>query len=788
MPCSLLVATLLLASPITSPKEFFGHDVCEDYWLANYKQLTSYWQKLEEQSPRLRLQSIGKTEEGREQLMAIISDPRNLRDVERWRRTSERLARGKGLTEDEARRLAREGKAIVWIDGGLHATEVLGAQQLLQTAYDLVSREDEENRRILRDCVILLVHANPDGMDLVSDWYMRRPEPQTRALEGVPVLYQKYAGHDNNRDFYASNLQETRNMNRILYQSWYPQIVYNHHQSAPSGTIMFIPPFRNPFNYHVDPLAQVSIDLVGLQMHRRLIGLGLTGTVMRDGAPYSGWWNGGLRTTTYFHNMIGILTETWGSPNPTPAPWVKNRQIPTGDIPKPLDVRRWHLRDSLQYEVEANYAILDHASRYRERLLFDFYRMARNSIERGSRDHWTRYPSRIEAYGQEALSKPELRDARAYVIPSDQPRFDTATRFVRMLLHTGVEVSQLDKTVGKWPGGSFLVRCDQAFRPHVLDMFEMQDYPNNFQYPGGPPIAPYDMAGYTLAFQMGVQFERILDDPDSVGLHERLHLTLDDVSAPAPPPLARKPRIGLWDRYGGSMPSGWMRRLFEDFGFDYEVVFAPDLDFGRLREKFDVIVLVGGAVPARDAAADRRSSLSDDPTIPFYLRRRMGSITVQRTLPALREFVEKGGQIIAIGSSALNLSRHWNLPVASALVGDDGQPLPNTKFYIPGSVLRMRVVPGPLTEGLPGEIDVLFDNSPSFRITDASRAKPVGVFDTDKPLRSGWAWGQAALKDTVAIVDVPIGKGNVLLSGPELNFRCQSHAAFPILFNAILRE
>jgi len=676
---SLLTLVTLSHADVPSPKEFFGHDVCEDYWLANYRQLTAYWQELDAKSDRITVESIGKTEDGRDQLMCVITDPANRRNLANYRKASERLARAKDFKDDaDARNFAKKQKAVIWIDGGLHATEVLATQQLIETAHRLVSAEDEETKRIRRDCIILLAHANPDGMDLVSDFYMRREDPKTRSLAGLPVLYQKYCGHDNNRDFYASNMAETRNVNRILYSAWYPQIVYNHHQSAPAGTIMFVPPFRNPFNFHFDPMIEIGTDLVGTHMHQRMIAEGKPGTAMRGATLYSTWWNGGLRTTTYFHNMIGILTETWGSPTPTPLPFTQRFQVPTTDVPFPVEAGKlWHLRDSLEYEVSANYAILDYASRYRERLLFDTYRAARNSIERGSRDSWTRYPSRIAAQGADALKKPELRDARMYVIPADQPDFPTACKFVEKLMQCGVEVERLtqdsklplapmnggEKGLGGEgflaPAGSFVVRCDQAFRPHILDMFEPQDHPNDFQYPGGPPIPPYDNAGYTLAYQMGVKFERVLDP---VELSTEPIGSLDSVTAPqlkgvtltpggtvaAYPPSSlesflranrflrvggavlrttlakdavpsgsfilvgtgatvdvasfgasptRRPRVALWDRYGGSMESGWTRWVLEQFAFDFDVVYAPDLDLGDLNAKYDCIIFPDGAIP-----------------------------------------------------------------------------------------------------------------------------------------------------------------------------------------------
>ncbi len=246
------------APNVTSPKQFFGFNIGDDYQLATYTQFVDYWQKLDKESDRMKVVEIGKTAEGRPQLMAIITSPENFKKLDRYKEISRRLALAEGLTDEQARALAKEGKAVVWIDGGLHATEVLGAQQLIETVYQLVSRNDPRRLRILNDCIILAVHANPDGMELVSNWYMREKDPAQRSTSGLPRLYQKYAGHDNNRDFYMSNLPESTNMNRVLYTEWFPQIMYNHHQTGPAGTVMFAPPFRDPFNYNFDPLIPVG--------------------------------------------------------------------------------------------------------------------------------------------------------------------------------------------------------------------------------------------------------------------------------------------------------------------------------------------------------------------------------------------------------------------------------------------------------------------------------------------------------------------------------------------------
>ena len=253
------------------PKPVFGqYTVGDDYFLANYQQLLQYLEKLEKASDRIKVQDIGVTPEGRPFKLILISSPENLENLEKYRRISVQLAKAEGLTDDDARKLASEGKAVVWIDGGLHATEAINAQALFVQAYDLLARNDEETKRILDNVILLLVLANPDGMDLVSDWYMRENNPEKRNM-AIPRLYQKYVGHDNNRDSYITNQTETEIINRQMYIDWIPQIMYNQHQTGPAGAVLFMSPFRDPFNYNQDPLVPIGIDLVGSAVHHRFL-------------------------------------------------------------------------------------------------------------------------------------------------------------------------------------------------------------------------------------------------------------------------------------------------------------------------------------------------------------------------------------------------------------------------------------------------------------------------------------------------------------------------------------
>jgi hypothetical protein len=553
MTRSLLAIGILLAGPLgaqslTTPEQALGFGIGADYRLATYSQLHGYWETLAAESPRMQLDTIGMTAEGRPQVMAILSSPANLARLEEYRGISEQLARGR-IDEATARDLAARGKAVIWIDGGLHATEVLGATQLMEVVWQFVSRDDPETMRILEDVIILAVHANPDGMELVSNWYMRADDSLARSTSRLPRLYQKYVGHDNNRDLYRNAQPESRNMSRVMYTEWYPQIMYNHHQTGPSGTVMFAPPFRDPFNYVYDAMIPTGLDFVGAAMHRRFTEEGKGGTVSRDAASYSTWWNGGLRTTAYFHNMIGLLTETIGSPTPQTIPLRLDRQLPAGGQALPVGWGKWHFRQSVEYSMTANRAVLDLASRYRESLLFNIWRMGKNSVERGETDSWTHDPTLIAAAqtaaeglrgdsaqqaSEAVLRDPLRRDPRAYVIPADQPEIGTVLDFLSAMAVSGIEIHQataaFDAGGHHYPVGSFVIRTDQAFRPHVLDMFEPQDHPTDLQYPGGPPKAPYDNAGWTLAMQMGIRFDRHLE-PFEAPLRELVDLEIQPVPA-----------------------------------------------------------------------------------------------------------------------------------------------------------------------------------------------------------------------------------------------------------------
>ena len=884
---------------ITTPKEEFGNNFGDDYFLANYQQIAAYWRKLDAQSDRMVVQEIGKTAEGRPHLMAIVTSPENQRNLERYRQTSMRLALAQGLTDEAARALVREGKAIVWIDGGLHASEVLGAQQLGEMVYQMVSRTDPETMRILDNVIILFVHANPDGNDLLADWYMRKSNPLERSTGNIPKLYQKYIGHDNNRDFFMSTQAETENISRVLYHQWMPQVLYNHHQSGPAGTVFWSPPLRDPYNPNLDPIVILGYQALGAAMHSRLAAEGKPGATMRSGGPYDGWWNGGIRNTASFHNVIALLTEMIGNPTPQRIPLVMNRQTASADYAYPIAPQEWHFRQSVDYSISLNRAVLNYAAGMREDLLYNIYAAGKRSIERGSTDTWTTNPKRVaqvaarfggaggrggrggggvsnEDAAWAELHKPEFRDPRGYIIPSDQPDFPTATKFINALREVNVAVQRAtaDFTVEgkKYPAGSYVVMTAQAFRPHVIDMFEPQVHPDVFPIPGGPPTPPYDNAGWTLAMQMGVKYDRILDgftgpfepvtdwnakpmpgritSPSGaagfvtsrkvndafiamnrlVKANEEVFVLKTPLSAggttyaagtwyvrskgttrrlldslatplgvsftgvttrPVDAVRVRPARIGLWDQYGGSMDAGWARWILEQYEFPFERVFPQQLDAGSLNAKYDVLIFVGGGIPGAGGGGGRGGGGPAPDDVPAEYRSQLGRVTAETTLPQIRTFMENGGTVVAIGSSATNLSAFLKLPVEDHLT-ENGRPLPQEKFYTPGSVLAARFdTTSPITAGMDDLTNVFFDDSPVFKLgagADAAGVRRIGWFDTKTPLRSGWSWGESYLENGVVAFEATVGKGRAVFFGPEILKRAQPHGTFKLLFNSIVRS
>ena len=775
----------LAAAEVPRPEEVIGFEPGDDYKLANWEELIEYYRALDAASDRVVLREIGRSVLGKPLLVLYVSSEENLRKLDRWREMSEALARAR-IDDETARRYSEEGKAVVWIDAGLHATEVSPSQMMPHLAYRVVTEESKEMERI-RDRVILLLmpSMNPDGLDIVQGWYEKNlgtPYETTRP----PELYHHYIGHDNNRDWFMNNMPESRAVTEVLYQEWYPQIVYNHHQTGPAWARIFLPPFADPVNPNIHPGVTTGVNLVGTAMANRFAMLEMPGVV--SDMIYSMWWNGGMRTVPYFHNMIGILTETShasASPrfyDPEKRPKLvgnprRGNAAPTSgtDIfyPYPWKGGESHLRDSVRYTLTASMAVLDIAAELKEKWLYDIYRMGRDEIARG-----------------------EAGEPFAYVIPEAQWDPGEAEALVNVLLRGGIEVERASRpftAAGKSYGaGSYIIYGSQAFLPYVVDLMEKQEYPDRRRSPDGPPEPPYDLAGWTLPMQMGVDVDRIEESftAESVGL--------DDYVGPAPGKvteggfgyllshrqnasvkavnrlLALGESVGWLAEAFGDHPRGTIvvragadtahrvRALADELGLDFDGIdespnvptyplkpvrvglyksWVPSIDEGWTRwlledYGFDLTSLTDGDVRSGKLAsldvvvlphqsAERILNGHAPGTMP---ERYVGGLGLEGAL-ALEEFVANGGTLIAFDGASDFAIEQFGLPVKDVTSG-----VPSSKFFIPGSLVRATVdTEHPLAWGMPEEVAASFVRSRAFDRVELARVREGGEEQTKRP-------------------------------------------------------
>lgn len=816
-------------NPLPDPADTFGFAPGTDRKLADFEQITTYFARLAAATPRVRLFRIGPTTEGRQMFLSVISSEENLARLDRYREIARQLADGRGLTDASARALAREGRVIVWVDMGLHATEVAAAQVSVEVARAVAGDESDEMRRI-RDRVILVLMPvmNPDGLQIVTSWY-RSNVGTPFETSPLPVLYQTYAGHDNNRDWYMQNLVETRNVTRQLYEEWFPQILYNHHQSGLTSPRIWAPPMDDPVNPNMHPLVHRGISLLGVAIMQRLEQEGKIGA--QGYSTYSNWWNGGMRSTPCFHNVVGILTETASGRYATPVE-ISPEQLPktlrSGEDamepstwnPSPWKGGAWRLRDQMDYMFTATMAVLRLAAEFREDWLYNRYQMARDQVAAGRRG-----------------------DPFAYVIPPEQHDWPTAVKLAETLGRGAVEVFRASRDVvadGRtYPAGSLVIPMAQPHRAYAKDLLEPQRHPDRRQGPGGPPKPPYDIAGWTLSYQMGVRaepvrapfaaaLERVSDfatlvrregprPPTSVRLDRRLNnavtaamrllkrglavsLTRDAFvaegpalrdaagaladlgvlgEAPASPAGAgrrmRLPKVGVYQSWVPSMDEGWTRFVLEQFEIPYTRVRNADIRAGGLRGRFDALVLP--SQPAR-AIVDGHAP----GTMPAEY---VGGIGAEG-VAALKQFVQDGGTLVAVDQATDLVLSAFGVPVRNVLAG-----LRDTEFYCPGSLLRLTIDPSAdLTVGLPAEQAAFFDGGRAFAI-EASPTVPARVlarYASEDVLMSGWINGPERLAGHAAAVEASLGRGRVVLIGFGVVFRGQPHGTFKFLLNPIVES
>lgn len=849
IPVVCLLATSLVAqtrraapAKVPEPQDVFGFQPGADYKLASHEQLVKYFRALDTASDRIVVEDIGTSTEGRPMIMAVISSEANIKNRARYQEIARRLALTRGVDEAAARALAKEGKAIVWIDGGLHATEVAGAQHTPELAWWLVTSESDEARRVRDNAILLLMPSmNPDGLDIVRDWYTRNLGTPFETTS-PPELYHHYIGHDNNRDWTMFTQVETQAVARQLYTVWYPQIVYNHHQSGPFPSRIWGPPMKDPVNPNLDPLVVSTINQIGEAMRKRFDEEGKPG--YSSHMLYDIWWNGSMRGGPDFHNMAGFLTETSLYRLATPHCYTAD-EIPEtfGERHKNLPAKTpsvnytnpwlggcWPLRQPVEYMITASRATLDLAARLKEDYLYNIWRMGTRQIGRGERAEGGPF---------------------AYVIDLAAQHDPTRTvQFLRTFRVANIEIRQADApfTAGgkSYPAGAY-VMGPQPFRPYVVDLIEPKVFPERRLYPGGPPDPPYDMTGYELSLQMGVTIDRVKEpfalpsrvvdaipaapggiapaaaaapaayalspnatqgvkavnrllkagakvswapdnslviqgaDADAVSrLGAELGVMFRPLDAvPAGAKAIRAPRIGLYRSHRANMDEGWTRWVLEQFEFPYTTLKNADIRAGDL-SKFDVLLFA-------DESEQAILNGAAEGTMPAEF---VGGVGMEGAAN-VRRFVEQGGWLVT-----------WDRAADFAILAL-GLPLRNTvrdtrpqEFFIPGSLLRITTRPAnALAAGMEASAIAMFSNSQAFQVVaPAAEGKMRAPRDVDvfveyprqNLLASGWELGAGRyLAGRVAAARVQVGKGQAVVMGFRPHWRGQPHNTFKLLFNPL---
>jgi hypothetical protein len=801
---------------VPSPRDVLGFAPGDDRKIADWGQITKYFNLLDAASGRVEVRGVGTSTLGRPVVAAFISSPENIRELDRYREIQRRLADPRLVGgEAERERLVREGKTVVVVSCSIHSTEIVASQMSMQLAYELAAARDAEAGEILDNTILILIPSpNPDGIQIVADWYRRSLGKPWEGSE-PPELYHHYAGHDDNRDWFMLNLRETRDVTRLLWKEWFPQIVYDVHQQGSTGSRFFVPPFYDPPNPHIAPLLLREVGLVGHKIAADLEAAGYRGVVTN--AMYDTWWHGGFRTAPYYHNAVGILTEAASARLMTPVKVTREQlrrssvrgmptalpESPTTNFPDPWPGGEWRPRDIMGLELVASRAVLSLAAKYRERYLRNFYELGVRALE----------GPRAGADGEDVL---------AYVVPAGQGKDESVAKLVTLLVEQGVEVHRMDAELHltlaaptaatrgavyndarqpphEWPSGSYLVFLRQPYRANVQALFERQIYPDRVA--GGAPERPYDVAGWTLPMQMGVEAYpvRTIREPESqrrltlvreesevrrdlglragvaagpAGAAGRRDVRVGHADSQIQNPVRRPVRLALYKSWTGSMDEGWTRWLFDTFNVPYTSLRDADVRAGSLRAKYDVIVLP--SMRTREIVEGRAKE-----TAPAEFT---GGIT-EAGVANLRRFVEEGGTLICWDASTELAIKSFGLPVRNVLDG-----LRPSEFYCPGSVVRVEVETShPLARGFARQADAYFVNSAAFEVTDPARARVVARYAArgEDVLRSGWLLGADKLAGRAALVEATLGRGRVVLFGFRPQHRGQTWGTFPFIFNAV---
>ncbi len=832
----LAVAPPVARAEVPTPISVLGHNPGDDFYLADYEDTVRYFHALAAASDRIKMFTVGKSTEGKEIEVAVISSPQNLAKLDDYKQISGRLAHATDLNDAQALELARTSKVIVHIDGGLHADEVAGPQHTMVLAYKLVSAQNDPQVDAILDNVILVLWPtlNPDGQDMVVHWY-RQNVGTKYEVSPMPWLYQDYVGHDNNRDGYMMNMKEEQVVVKAQLD-YSPEIFYCQHQTAPFPARIWIPPFSDPISSNISPLVRNWLNLIGANMTAYLDAHQMPGAISES--RFDNWYAGFTDWAHVFRNEISFFTETALYEYATPHFYTVH------DFPKeyqdlralsmystPWEGGWWRLKDAVDYMVGGSMSVLDLAAKNRETLLYNRYQAARDNIQ-----HFRKEPP------------------FAYVISDKQADTPEAGLLAQKMIDNGLDVyasKEGFKANGvTYPAGSWVIPMDQPFSALAKELFERQKYPDALENGTSKAIdLPYDVTGWTLPLQFGVNVDAVTDP---VGADERALLTKIDkvelpeasvegagalfaishkenasfelvnaalkagatvslaeepvktaegmetgafliggigrgtvadlgkkyavsavaVSAPAHTLAIKKARIGLYRPWAPSIDEGWTRWILENYGFEPKSLYNADIRAADLRSRYDVIVLP-------DMSAKQMMDGFGAGIVPGEYAGGVG----QDGMDNLREFAREGGTLLALNKTASSLIPALSLPVKNVLEG-----VKSEKFFCSGALLRVNTEHAdlPVNFGVPDSPVVMFQNGPAFEALPGFNGVVIAQYakETD-PLESGLLLHPEAIEGKAAAMELAYGKGRIVLYGFRPQFRGQSHATYKYLFNEL---
>lgn len=788
-------AVLAQSAAVPSPEQFFGFQMGADRKLANWDKLHEYYQTLAKASNKLRVVELGKSSEGRPYLAIFISSSANLAKLEQYRQMNARLADPRGLSEAEAKKLVADARAVTIQSFALHSNEVAASQAAAEFVYDSITRTDSEAQRGLDNVIsIVMPSINPDGTQMIADWYMKYVGTEHEAAN-LPWLYQKYSGHDNNRDGFALNLPESQHLGKLMYRDWMPQAYVDHHQMGSGNARLYIPPYAEPIRPGGDPLVWREMSWWGAHMGNMLEAAGKTGVI--GSAIYSGWGHMGFHWITPFHNIAGMLTESASARLATPMFMHPDqlrggaRGLPAYDVqttmPSLWQGGWWRVRDIVENQKIAAWATVDLAARNRETVLWNMYLKGIRQTERGAN-----------------------AAVKAYAIEVNQHDRQTVKKLVNMLMNSGVEVHQTKGQLiveGRvYSPGSFVVSMAQPKQGLVRWMLGRTFYPDNTYTRDleGNPIRPYDMSTDTFGEFMGVKSdpigEKLTADlvkltahvpmagtvaasaPNGYVLDGRLNdsfraafLALDrgltvrrasqasadgsvkagdflvgagDVAAIArqagvdfvalKAPITtgaytlRKPRVAMLQRYGGgNMDEGWTRLMFEQFDVPYKSIMDAEIKAGNLESKYDTIILPADSIAAM--TGERPPAGQGGPGGGFGFGGPDNTPAEYRSGFGA-EGVKALEAFVQKGGTLLTFAQSGDLPIQrfGLPLRNIVQGLPSKAFWSPGSTLRVTYNnTNPLAYGMPSEGLALFmAGGQVYEVTSTTNSHDVEVLTT----------------------------------------------------------